>query len=154
MGIQMCEVGFNGGHSAAALLLGGGNSSKLVSFDLGEHEYSRHGSQLVQRLFGSRHTVRWGDSKISLPQFQLEDQDLKCNVVYVDGEHSYLATVADIRAFAALAACGAMLVIDDIGQAPVEAAIATMLNEHVIINFKRVKGGELGIAKYNNALCS
>ena len=124
--------------------------------------------------------MRWGDSKISLPQFQLEDQDLKCNVVYVDGEHSYLATVADIRAFAALAACGAMLVIDDIGQAPVslppptvseaspntscfslgllslqvEAAIATMLNEHVIINFKRVKGGELGIAKYNNALCS
>ena len=33
-----------------AMLLGGGAGSELVSFDLGEHGYTRHGSHLVSHL--------------------------------------------------------------------------------------------------------
>ena len=68
--------------------------------------------------------MRWGDSKISIPQFRGEKLEVRCHVVYIDGEHSYQGTVADIRAFAPLAACGAKIVIDDIGQDSASEQIA------------------------------
>lgn len=92
--VRMCQVGFNGGHSAVALLDQAPAGSVLLSLDMANHSYTRPLEQVVQSIASERgqsHILLAGDSAEMLPRFRKIDFDL----VFIDGNHAYEAVKLD-----------------------------------------------------------
>ena len=81
----VCEIGFNAGHSAAAILLADRNVS-LLSIDLGEHRHVVRAASLISSLFPGRFKLELGDS---VPIFaELGRQGAaQCDMTRIDGSH-------------------------------------------------------------------
>merc|ERR1712224_917239 len=91
----MCQVGFNAGHSAMALLEEAPAGSVLLSLDLGRHEYTRPLEQTVARVaeeLGHTHILLTGDSAQLLPKFK----NIKFDIIFIDGNHAYEAVSLDL----------------------------------------------------------
>jgi len=82
----ICEVGFNGGHSALLLLLSN-PSAHVYSFDISRYSYTKPAMQFVSAHFPQRFTFIEGDSAETLPAFRFERADVKCDLAIVDGSH-------------------------------------------------------------------
>jgi hypothetical protein len=97
---QICEVGFNAGHSAF-YWLAANNRTRLLSFDLGIHPYSKKMADFLSDLFPDRLRIVWGDSTQTVPQLvaslKAENMSLSCDVIVLDGGHDYPIAVADLR---------------------------------------------------------
>ena len=59
---DVCEVGFNAGHSAAAMLLAAPNVT-LLSMDLGEHAHVLPAARVISSLFPQRFRIELGPSE-------------------------------------------------------------------------------------------
>ena len=59
---DVCEVGFNAGHSAAAMLLAAPNVT-LLSMDLGEHAHVLPAARVISGLFPQRFRIELGPSE-------------------------------------------------------------------------------------------
>ncbi|GMI30834.1 hypothetical protein TrCOL_g12536 [Triparma columacea] len=112
----VCEVGFNAGHSALNALMAR-EDSRVLSFDLGEHEgdYLRHSYDFLSFAFPGRIRVALGDSLEAVPAFLRDNQEWEhaCDVVLVDGGHGYDHARGDIGNLAKLEAPGTVLLLDD-----------------------------------------
>lgn len=97
---QICEVGFNAGHSAF-YWLAASNRTRLLSFDLGIHPYSKKMADFLSDLFPNRLRIAWGDSTQTVPQLvaslKAENLSMSCDVIVLDGGHDYPIAVADLR---------------------------------------------------------
>lgn len=73
---NVCETGFNAGHSAATWL-GANPIAHLWSFDLWNHgdAYAKGQYEYLNRLFPSRITITKGDSTQTIPKFFSEPVD-------------------------------------------------------------------------------
>jgi predicted O-methyltransferase YrrM len=80
----ICEVGFNGGHSAAVFLSAAGRRAKMVSFDLAEFEYSETAQQLVGALYPDQLRLIAGRSETTVPRFS-KRHGRACDLFSVDG---------------------------------------------------------------------
>ena len=109
----ICEIGFNAGHSTLQWLAG--NDKAIVySFDIGEHGYTRPMFTYLQRRFPGRLNVTIGDSRKTIPRFSATNRHVKCDLVIVDGGHTYDIALADLINMRALAnADHNVLVFDD-----------------------------------------
>ena len=68
--IYICEVGLNGGHSAAAFLTAVGKQTKFISFDIGNFgpvTYYDTVVSMLQRVFPDQIEFIKGDSKSTIP---------------------------------------------------------------------------------------
>ena len=108
----VCETGFNAGHSAFTWLSANPNAH-VYSFDLGEHTYSKPMAELLSNMFAGRLTLTWGDSTETLPRFHEQNPDIRCDLVSVDGGHSFEVAQADINNFRRMANRKNVLVFDD-----------------------------------------
>ena len=111
-----CEIGFNGGHSAVAMLLANPNLH-VHSFDLMGWGYSNETSRLLRTMFGRRLTMHRGDSTITVPAWA-EETPHRCDVLFVDGDHSVRGATIDMKNMRQAAAPNAMAVADDINSDP------------------------------------
>lgn len=109
---HICEVGFNAGHSTA-LWLSANPTATIDIFDL----FSPHltgfkapNLRLLQRLFPGRIAVHAGDSLKMIPAASLS---APCDVVHVDGRHSYSNTLWDAINFMRKAHPSALYLFDD-----------------------------------------
>ena len=97
---QICEIGFNAGHSALYWLTSS-NRTKLLSFDLGAHSYTKIMADYMASAYPGRFQVVWGDSTKTVNEFvkkaQLSRRMLHCDVIVVDGGHNYGVAIADLR---------------------------------------------------------
>eukprot|EP00913_Durusdinium_trenchii_P016438 g15452.t1 len=84
----MCQIGFNAGHSAAALLDQAPEGSVLLSLDLGHHSYTKP----LEREHGQTHLLLEGNSAEMLPRFRHIEFDL----IFIDGNHAYEAVKLDM----------------------------------------------------------
>eukprot|EP00435_Cladocopium_sp_Y103_P025386 s1680_g6.t1 len=94
-GLRMCQIGFNAGHSAAALLDQAPEGSVLLSLDLGQHAYTRPLEQVVSRIAKDKdqtHILLEGNSAEMLPRFRHIEFDL----IFIDGNHAYEAVKLDM----------------------------------------------------------
>ena len=107
---------------------------QLVSFDLGNHEYTPSSLHFLQDNFRGRLQMVLGDSTIAVPTFNSLHPDFKCDVIFIDGGHSYEVASADIRNMADLAHDGTWLAIDDISGygSAVNDAVDTAVEEGLI----------------------
>ena len=112
----VCETGFNGGHSAY-VWLSSHPSSRLMSFDLGNHAYAHSMAEYLGKIFPGRLAVTFGDSTKTLPVFKerikLSEPNFKCDIIVVDGGHTYGVTKADMDNFESLAIPKHSLVVLD-----------------------------------------
>ena len=97
---QVCEIGFNAGHSAL-YWLASSNTTNLLSFDLGAHDYAKVMAEYMTSAYPGRYQIVWGDSTQTVPEFvkqmHISGKMLLCDVIVVDGGHSYEVAIADLR---------------------------------------------------------
>jgi predicted O-methyltransferase YrrM len=107
------ETGFNAGFSSCTFLQAHPDSL-VYSFDLAEFEYTGPAKQHIDENFPGRHTLIVGDSRRTIPEFHRRNPQLKFDLIFIDGGHSYEIARADVRNMRALATRDTILVIDDI----------------------------------------
>jgi len=109
----ICETGFNGGHGTLRWLLH--SNATVYSFDIGTHNYSIPAAKFLFEKFPGRHIVNWGDSTETIPKFKEEHPDVKCNLIFVDGGHSFAVAEADLKNFGGMFNSSYnVLMIDDV----------------------------------------
>mmetsp|Transcript_9095 Transcript_9095/g.30321 ORF Transcript_9095/g.30321 Transcript_9095/m.30321 type:complete len:307 (+) Transcript_9095:114-1034(+) len=85
---RVCEIGFNMGHSAVAILLGASHVS-LLSVEISEECWVATAEKAVRALFHDRFQLHYGDSLKILPELTRTDS-LSCNL----SESSLLAPLS------------------------------------------------------------
>ena len=97
---HICEVGFNAGHSAV-LWLSANPTATLETFDIFSNwtlGYMNANLAIVQQLFPGRVTAHIGDSLMTIPA-SASTSAAQCDLVHVDGRHSYGNVVLDTLNF-------------------------------------------------------
>lgn len=111
---RICEIGFNGGHSALAMLLGAPRGASLVSFDIGSKSYTPASAGFLEMVFPDRFQLVLGDSAVTVPQYAFERYgDARCDLVYIDGGHEEEEATRDLLSMSLLAKHGHTLVVMD-----------------------------------------
>ena len=112
-----CEVGFNGGHTSAAVL----SATRHVtvrSFDIGEYgDHTARNAAWLASMHPKRFNLTMGNSLATLPQLARRVEaglEPSCDVVLVDGSHDEQPTYKDLVHFRRAASPGAFVVTDDL----------------------------------------
>lgn len=111
---RICEVGFNSGMSAVALLAAV-PGAEVVSYDLGEWSCVQPAKDYIDKHYPGRHTLVLGDSKKTLWKGSIGEFDLS----FVDGGHDYKTAWADI---CAVGPQSKRVIVDDLQMPGVEQA--------------------------------
>ena len=116
--VEVCEVGFNAGHSTLLWLMQDPRV-RVRAFDLGVHWYSPHVTGFFDAAFDAgRVEVVFGDSQETLPAFAAAFNSTEppefCDLIFVDGDHHFAAALSDLRNLRAAARPGHhVLLMDD-----------------------------------------
>ena len=109
---HICEVGFNAGHSTA-LWLSANPTATIDTFDLFNPHltgFMRPNLLFLQRRFPGRLTAHVGDSLRTIPAANLSTP---CDLVHVDGRHSYANTRQDTINFMRISHPSTLYLFDD-----------------------------------------
>lgn len=104
------EIGFNTGFSSYAFLRAHPDTT-VVSFDLGEHRYTRWAKWFIDRRFPGRHTLIYGDSRVTVPEYMRTGK--RFDLVFIDGGHDYEIAKADLTNMTG-SGSGTAVVMDDL----------------------------------------
>lgn len=148
----ICEIGFNGGHGTLRWLLH--SKARVYSFDLGEHDYSRPAAKWLSAKFPGRLEVIWGDSVKTLPEFIRCHPEIQCDLVFVDGGHSFEVAMADLESGAAMARPGntTLVLVDDTHLFGVIGAWETMKSSGRAEELNSTSGFAEGVGNFAFAL--
>jgi len=91
---SLMEIGFNAGYSAD-MFLSARNDTKLISFDIIDHDYVKFAKAYIDSKFPGRHTLIAGSSLNTLKSFK-NINDIKVDLIFIDGAHLYDIAYADI----------------------------------------------------------
>ena len=86
---------------------------KLVSFELGAHDYVLKGKNYIDNTYPFRHRLILGDSLESVPLFHRENLHVKFDFIFIDGNHSYEHARADLLHCRQLAHPRSIVIMDD-----------------------------------------
>jgi hypothetical protein len=119
-------VGFNAGSSALVWLTAG--AQRVISFELGQYPYSSTAAGWLQERFPGRLEIILGDSLQTLPSFHAMRPGEKCDLMYVDGGHSYEHAEGDLTHYRPLArGQESVVLVDDTNMEPVSRAWGELL---------------------------
>jgi predicted O-methyltransferase YrrM len=107
---NILEIGFNAGHSAEIFLQANSNCN-VVSFDIGEYNCVNIGKEYIDKTYPNRHTLILGDSTKTVPTYET---DIKYDLIFIDGGHSYEIANADLLNCKRLAHKDTIVIMDDI----------------------------------------
>lgn len=108
--IHAMEIGFNGGHSAE-LFLSSNKNLKLVSFDLGIHDYVKDGKKFIDKTFPNRHELILGNSLKTIPEYI--KKNIKFDLIFIDGGHDFKIANSDLLNCKNLAHKNTIVIMDD-----------------------------------------
>lgn len=113
--VNVCETGFNGGHSAMLFMAFQEPTVKIHYFgwDLKEVGSSLPVATMMREKYGELFTITWGDSKETLKSLGTTMGDERCDIVVVDGEHSKEGVRSDLKYLLPYANPGAVVFGDD-----------------------------------------
>lgn len=110
--VNVLEIGFNAGVSAAAWLEASAQAH-VVSFDLADQPWVMPCFRYLQRRFPGRLHLVVGISQDTVPRFAAE-AGARFDLLLIDGGHDREECRADLLNARALAAPGAVVVVDDL----------------------------------------
>ena len=111
---NICEIGFNAGHSAIVWLEG--LNTTLKTFDVFRLPYSNASRYHIDRLYPGRVTFYKGRSAETVPRYIRDVRagvEPLCDVWFVDGDHGHTAPLQDLRNALQAASDGATIIADD-----------------------------------------
>lgn len=149
--ILICEVGLNGGHSAAALLLAAGKNSRYVSFDIGNFgpvTYYNTTVAMLQRVFPGQIDFILGDSAATVPNFA-STKGRVCDIISVDGDHSKEGALRDIMSIQSISKRGALVLMDDVNLEGPKYALGQALSSGLLSKLRCVDETVLRIPREN-----
>ena len=115
--INVCETGFNGGHSAMLFLSfmdkDNGINVNYWGYDLKEVGASGSTAEIMSKEYGDNFHITWGDSKETLLKVDDIMAGEECHLIVIDGEHSYGGVVHDVGNFLKVAAPASIVFADD-----------------------------------------
>lgn len=153
--LMVMEIGFNAGHSAE-LFLKTNPDIKLVSFDIGIHDYVCIGKEYIDHMYPNRHTLIIGDSTKTVPEYIESHPNVKFDIIFIDGGHSYEVAKADILNCAKLAHNETIVILDDTintqywmewyNEGPTKAwnELDNILEKHGSCDYKKGRGQSWG----------
>ena len=150
--VNVCETGFNGGHSAMLFLsfldLENGIKVYYYGWDLKEVGSSLPTAEKMEREFGDHFHIVWGDSKKTLKNAKETMSGQNCDLIVIDGEHSRNGVVNDLQNLLKVAEKGAIVFGDDC--APYKRTVPK--SEEMLDGWNSfVKTGDLvSVAMYRN----
>ena len=100
------------GHSATTFLSSSPDAT-VLTFDIASHRYASVARSTVAQLFPGRITVIDGDSTQTLPKYSAAHPNETCDLIVVDGGHTYPVAMADLENFRPLANKARNLVLMD-----------------------------------------
>ncbi len=111
------EIGFNVGMSSS-VFLNVRETTRVISFDLGEWSYVGKQKALIDQLWPNRHTLLIGDSRQSVPQLHTLHPEPLFDFVFVDGGHQGDVPYRDVLNMLPLLKEGGIICIDDVCDEP------------------------------------
>lgn len=141
---KIMEIGFNAGHSAE-LFLTETDCEKMVSFDINIHSYLKIGVEFITKKFGDRFNFIEGDSKVQVPKYTALHTEEKFDLIFIDGDHSFVGCLSDIQNCAQLAHRDTLVFIDDyVGEVKTAVDTCAQMGLISIEGFKYAKDDALG----------
>ena len=147
---NMCEIGFNAGHSAALFLNHSSNIKYMLSFDICSHKYSKNCINYIKFLYKERFNIICGDSKDTVPNYK----GIRFDLIFIDGSHFNNMPFIDIKnTIKYLAKPGSLILMDDIHYShlisfffnhTVDKAWNKYINLNIIKPISSIKGLSLG----------
>lgn len=110
---NMCEIGFNVGHSAT-LMLEAVPTAKMWSFDLGLRPRERIAKDMMQKVYGNRFHYIKGDSLKTIPRFRSAHPEFSCDIFLVDGMKSLEGRKADVENVCKMVSKHSILFFDEV----------------------------------------
>ena len=151
---HICEIGFNGGHSAL-LWLHTNENAKVTMFDIWEHKYAEKGLEFLKttkqlKNVDKRLTIMKGSSFDTVKNY---DGDL-CDILSIDGDHSYTGALTDlINMRKHVRDNKSIILIDDTGCdksftwcIPVDKALNEVIQKKIYKLIYFVKSGGSGVS--------
>lgn len=114
---NICEIGFNAGHSTMLMLLGRSTTPlNFTIFDIGHHSYTKPSYEYIKSKFSFvNFEYIEGDSTSTMPEWINTHSELmyKYDVVHVDGGHSEHCISNDMKNADLLVKKDGIIIIDD-----------------------------------------
>ena len=112
---QVCEVGFNCGHSTAAFLEAS-SAVRVRNFDLPDPRWGEQAYKFFRRRYlRNRLHIIEGDSSKTIPSFvSAKPHAHRCDLLVVDGLHTYEGSLRGLIRMIPMAQCNATVVFDDV----------------------------------------
>mmetsp|Transcript_10784 Transcript_10784/g.16399 ORF Transcript_10784/g.16399 Transcript_10784/m.16399 type:complete len:439 (-) Transcript_10784:26-1342(-) len=107
-----CEIGFNAGHSAAAILTARPHM-KVYSFDIVEHAYTLPAAEFLKDIYGNNFEFIPGRSQETVVKRAYDDLYGACDIMFIDGSHTEQDVLDDILNFRLLASPKHVVYLDD-----------------------------------------
>eukprot|EP00638_Chattonella_subsalsa_P006698 CAMPEP_0117739492 /NCGR_PEP_ID=MMETSP0947-20121206/3780_1 /TAXON_ID=44440 /ORGANISM="Chattonella subsalsa, Strain CCMP2191" /LENGTH=376 /DNA_ID=CAMNT_0005555429 /DNA_START=42 /DNA_END=1172 /DNA_ORIENTATION=+ len=114
----ICEIGFGGGHNALAFLAAN-SKVNVVSFDVVPNRgegvaIAAYAAEFLNSLFPERFFLVAGTPNKTVPSFKSFAPEVKCDLLLVDGLHTYDETLSGMTNFAGMARGQHLLMVDDV----------------------------------------
>lgn len=103
------EIGFNAGHSAE-IFLSSNDECKVVSVDIGNHDYIKMGKEFIDMKYPNRHNLIISNS---LNVFEELDINQKYDLIFIDGCHHYDIAIKDLNNCRKIAHQNTIVAMDD-----------------------------------------
>lgn len=138
------EIGFNAGLSSG-VFLATRPDIKVISVDIGHHEYILPAQKLISRVFPGRHQLIVGDSADVLPQL-LDTLKMSPDLIFLDGAHTEPVVSQDVTNCLALMKPGSWMLIDDVHlknqqyQPEVRAAVLQAVQQKRLVILEHFEG--------------
>jgi len=113
---NVCEIGFNAGHSTVLLLLGRETPLNFTIFDINSHLYTKPCFDYIKSKFlNINFEFLEGDSTIIMPEWINNNKHLlgKYDVIHVDGGHSAHCIQNDMKNTDLLIKMNGIVIVDD-----------------------------------------
>jgi hypothetical protein len=134
---NICEIGFNAGHSTMLMLLGRSNTPlNFTIFDIGHHLYTKPCFEYMKSKFSHvNFEYVEGDSTITMPKWIAEHSELmnKYDVVHVDGGHFEHCVSNDMKNADLLVKTNGLIIIDDTNDPTISKYVDSYLSSGVYV---------------------
>jgi predicted O-methyltransferase YrrM len=128
---RIAEIGLNAGHSAEMFFHSCPGLEAFFSFDLNEHPYTNVAVEYFQNKYRGRFVFIEGDSSTTVPAFA-KSHAVLCDLIYIDGGHTYESCLHDIMNCKLLAHPKTILWVDDTQSPEVRQALDECVKKKII----------------------